>query len=261
MQTEPRLYTLFRKRILVFVILFFVSIFVYFIYYTFFVFHMSSSSPSGEIMPTSYSTIIYKFNKPLKKELLQKNISVRIDPEDVNNLSYSINDRELIVSFLYTFEENEKFTLYVDNIESQYEEKLDIKMNYTAKYVELKDLPAEDVRRLTSQSDSFEKEFPLVKYLPIEAPTYSIDYQFPDKGDTRMPIIISSPFDITTNNSNGVPSESDKNDYVVGLRESRRDALSHLRSIGYNEKKYKLYFSEPYVTEEFKGEYLGNKLD
>lgn len=246
-----------RTVVLILVILFVVVL--YYIYYNFFFFHIIKSSPNNNLMPTSYSSMIFEFNKPLESLEYQKKLKIYIDPE-INEWNYTIDEKKLTINFHSNFGEGENFNLYINNILSSEGEFYSFKNKYTAQYVELKNLPEEDVVRLTKQSDSFENRFPLIKILPVENETYTIDYIYPDsESANKLPIIISSNFNITTNNTNGIPDDNDKKDYLESLKLSRTEAIDFLKSSGYTTNKYILYFNEPYLTKEFGGSYLEDR--
>ena len=246
----------FSKKFIISVGIFCTVILLYWLYYSIFVFHITHSSPSSNIMPTSYSTIEYSFNKPIKKQ----EVNAYISPS-INDVNYVISKNKLTVVFPSPFGEDEQFELVIKDLESISGDKITIKKEYLVQYVEQKDLPEEDLKKLTKQSDSFENEYPLISKLPKEDSTYRITYRYPDKDNEKMIIIITSVFGITTNNPDGNPTDSDKAEYIEGLRVLRKAALKYLYSNGFNTKKYELYFSEPYITEEFGGKYIGEKVD
>ncbi len=233
---------------------------IFFIYYTFFFFHITRTSPADKIMPTSYSSVVIEFNKTLKKRGDQNNLKVSIKSES-NKSSYLIDGSTLTINFQSTFEKGDTFSVDIKDITAKDGGVVDFKRDYIVEYVPLDKLPKEDIKKLTQKSDSFETQYPLIKNLPIESEEYSVNYRYPDNGSNqKMPIIISSSFNLTTNSPNGIPTQADTNEYLQALRDSRNSAIKRLKMLGYNKNKYTLYFNEPYLTEEFNGYYI-NSLD
>ncbi len=224
----------------------------FWVYYSFFTFHIVKSDPSSTILPTSYKTVEFTFNKNLDS----KDYVIKISNKKAK---YKITGSKLIVYINKNISTGDTLSLTANNIQSINGDFVDINKEFSVQYVEQQYLPEDRLKQLVDQSDSFEDEYPLVKYLPIQEDEYTINYKYPDSDNKKMPIIISSNYGITTNNPNGIPSDSDVNDYIESLRSSRKKAISYLNNIGFTKDKYQLYFPEPHLIEEFNGElYIAN---
>lgn len=250
----------YRKIIFFLISLCFVLL-AYFIYYTFFTFHTTRISPDGNEMPTSYRTMVFTFNRDLKPESEQKKLTVEIDPY-VGSFNYRIKKNTLTIGFDSQLAKDDKYSLRIKNLVSTSKDVFNFQKQYTVAYVEQKDLPKEDLEKFTSESDSFEKEYPLIKHLPIEDVSYTIEYEYPDSNtaDKRLPIVISANFSAATNSPSGAPTQADFDYYLQRLRTAREQAIKVIEKKGFNREKYSLYFSEPYLLEEFNGQYIVDKL-
>lgn len=226
----------------------------YFIYNAL-VFRITSIDPE-EVFPTSTEIIIVSFNHTLAPKNDQPENLVVVNPD--TGVDYMIDGKTIIIRLLTPPQEGIPFELRLNGVVSSKGKVLSREFVYEVRYVPFSNLSSQQRDRQVEQSDSFESDFPLVKELPIRAIEYTVTYRFPDSDKSLMPIIISVNFDASSRGGSG-PTQADMDYYISRIRDARTEALDRLRSLGYTDEKYEIFYSENFIIDEFPGSYLRSR--
>lgn len=224
--------------------------------YSALVFDIEKISPSAKNFPSSAQTIEITFNKNLDIDKNSKD-QVIVSPDIKKDVLF--RDKTIQIRLTTTLQKDQPLSVKLDSIASDKGDTLSREINFTVNYVPYSELPADVQEKDLEESDSFEDSYPLAKHLPLIAGTYEIDYQFPSAWETKMPLIITSSAMLELDPRTGNITNETRNKYLQELRDSRKEAIAQLNSLGYDPKLYRLLFSEPELVEEFGGTYLGDE--
>lgn len=215
-------------------------------------FRVTEIVPKNGTIPTSSQNVILRFNRDIADSVNSEDI--QIEPNIKQDVL--IEDNEINIRLASTVQEGETLTITA-SLQSTENETLEISESLVSQYVEPANQDPELRQIVLEQSDSFESDYPLINYLPFVTDDFEIDYRFPDSGEDVMPIIITSKTREIPR-----PSESTSNtsplyqEYIRRLRNYRSQAIEYLEDSGfYDEQRYQLVFPEPYLLDEFNGEY------
>jgi hypothetical protein len=115
----------------------------------------------------------------------------------------------------------------------------DTRFSFTPQYLEFSRLSDKEQEEQIEQSDSLEKDYPVVKYLPQETLNYKLDYRLSNEDKIVLTIALYAIY-------NGEGQEAQYNEQ---LRAYKKEALDFLRSKGEDPNRYEI----EYTPEEAKG--------
>lgn len=216
------------------------------IIYTFFIFHVTNVDPKGSFFPTSQKTLTVTYNMKLN-EVKKENISV--SPE--RNYVIKTDGKKVMLFFETPFIKDEQVTIKLDNVSADTGSELSSEFKFTAKYLTSSQLSREEQARQLAESNSFENDYPLAQKLPYITDRFQVEGNFPDADSNKMPITVTS---LSINTADPLAAPDTPSNLEL-LRQDRRAAIAWLNENGFNTEKYILYFTEPYIVEEFGGMY------
>lgn len=200
--------------------------------------HITSSDPSGTTIATSQHIVKYTFSMPIKN-----NPTIRI--KEQYKYTYLVTGSTISIQLLTPLADGSSLTIQIE-VESATMKKT-FTQSYKAQFVEFTKLSSDQQASQIKSSDSFETSYPLINKLPYRTNDFEIDYRYPSGGakTQKLPLIITS---LAIDDSLGdTPSQS----YLDAIKSSRDAALSYLKSNGYDENKYSLYVTEPYLLADY----------
>lgn len=249
-----------NKKIILLVFIFVMSVVIYLLVNRFLVFNVLSVSPDP--LPSSATTITITLNKDIdqKKYNEKKNLSINTDKEYLVKLK-----RNTINIYLSDgIDKGEKITITLKDLSSLSGQKINKTIQLTSRYIKANELSKEEQKIGLERSDSFEKEYPLIKKLPLSSSVYEVGYNFPSSNDNKMPLLVTAktklpyPTDIQGNSIINQTQDPFVAAYINEVRLSRETAISDLKRLGYSDEKYKIYFTEDVDTPGVDGVYIGD---
>ncbi len=210
------------KRIALVIVILVVVILVIFLSWRYVFFNLVHENPGSKTLPTSQTTLVYTFNHSLNKSS-----SATIKGTAVK-YRVAINGSILRIVLSNQLNENVNFSVTISATSG--DNHLNITREYTTKYLEFKDLTKEEQERQITESSGVEKDYPLVKHLPVITPDFEIDYIIPDENEKLMSLTVlcKKP------DFNNLLGDESVNDNVSCLG----DAKEYLSGIGYDDTKY-----------------------
>ena len=232
-------YSVYIKVIVI--VLFCVSAII--ITYSSFKIRVVSSSVTDDILPTSTTSIEYTFN-----HYIGKNPKIKISGSMASyKYTYSVDNNRLNIRILTPLDDGGSLSIDFSVLSSL--SSGDFSEKYAVKYIDFNELPKKEQEKQIATSSSFEGDYPIVGVLPILSDSFEIDYQYPPDGSSRLRLIITSLL-VNTDDPEASPS-SDAN--LSLIREARDDALKYIKDNGYNPLDYDIYYTEPYLIDEYNG--------
>lgn len=208
---------------------------IFYIYRTFVAFSLISTDPSGTISSDSTNVFRFNFNRKLKTGTATIENSSR-------TFYVSVENKTLVVDKVEAFYPGQS-VVFVLKVTDENDNELTVRHPYLVERQQASDLSPADIKRQTEQSDSFEG-YNLTDALPLRTLNYVIDYTFPDSGGTKMPVIVT-----VTAKSPSLAEDDPQN--LKLYRKYRAEAMRYLEKHGFNRTNYELFFSEPYLLEDY----------
>lgn len=196
-----------------------IIILLVFIMYRIFIFQVINTNPSNNSKISAGSLdITIEFNKDLKQIELNK----QLFESDKIISEYHVEGSKLIIKVI-NLRQNNKYEIYLKNVESKNGDVVDLfAYTFETTYIPFSDLPSNIQKSQQETTDKGNIDDPILKIIPKQAYTFSIDPFFNEKGE----LIVKITLPVTNNTS--------KSDLV----EYKRQALDFLKSNNINPNNY-----------------------
>ncbi|MCU0667097.1 MAG: hypothetical protein MUF85_00560 [Patescibacteria group bacterium] len=229
------------RNIKIFIILAVIIISVLF-FYNLSSFRVVDTNFPNDKLPTYEDSLIIKFSKKLDPN---SQINPKISNNVINILFYDISENELIITLERNINENENINITIDGISSANNRKMVLNYDIVGVFVPGNNVPKKDNQRLLNNSQN--EQDPITGDLPIVTDNYDINYAYSYDNDSYELVVIVS--------SNAIPEEFNTNeDYLNRIRSDRQEALKLIANTGYDIGKYKIYYKEDVLLDEFKAQ-------
>ncbi len=220
----------------------------------FFILHLNSFrivsiKPENGIIPTSVIDIIIETSKPIDPNTTV-NDSVVLEPSLDSDIS--IEGSIITIRLASNIDDGEELIINLELVSEDGDE-LITSLVFEGAFTPASEIPEELRVRPVKESDSFENDYPLLTRLPYYDREFEVDFRFPNSGEERMPVIITSLINTVPRPSESTPRDSDLyREYITQLRRTRTEAIDFVKSLEeFDEDRYTLYVNEPFLLDEF----------